>query len=260
MNKIACLVFFQLLRRDLLIFFRDYWNKLLDTIIVFGINVLVFSYFMQGEGLTSSYGPFLLVGAIGSFGLIEVVGKVGMLISDLEGDRAISQLLVMPIRPVWIFLNLTLFWAISSFSLAALLFPLGKLLLWTRFDLASISYLRLIPIFITCNLFFGAFALWLSGMIKGMSSLNTLWLRYIVPIWMFGCYFFAWSSGYELSPWVGALLLANPMTYVMEGMRAAALGQEGYLPYWLSLLVLWGFILACTSHGISRLKKILDCL
>jgi ABC-2 type transport system permease protein len=253
-------VFFQLLRRDLTIFKREYWNKFFDMLIVFANNVLIFAYFMSGEGLSASYGPFLLIAAIGSFGLIEIVGKVGLLLSDIEGDRAISQLLIMPIRSEGVFIYMGIFWAISSAVLAVLLFPVGKVLLWTRFDLAAISYVRLIPIFLTSNLFFGSFALWLSSVIPGMSSLNTLWLRYVVPLWMFGTYFFSWETAYQLNPFIGIILLCNPIVYVIEGMRAAALGQEGYLPYWVSLLALWGYIFACTTHAIKRLKRILDCV
>jgi ABC-2 type transport system permease protein len=253
-------VFFQLLRRDLTIFKREYLSKFLDMVIVFANNVIIFGYFMSGEGLSTSYGPFLLVAAIGSFGLIEIVGKVGLLLNDLEGDRAISQLLIMPIRSELVFIYMAIFWAISSTALAAILFPLGKILLWTRFDLAAISYARLIAIFLASNLFFGSFALWLSSVIPGISSLSTLWLRYIVPLWMFGTYFFSWETAYSLSPIIGTILLINPIVYVIEGMRAAALGQAGYLPYWVCLLALCGFTLACTTHAIKRLKKILDCV
>jgi len=260
MKTIFTPVFFQLLKRDLIIFKRNYWSKFLDMAIIFANNVLIFSYFMSGEGLTESYGPFLLIAAIGSFGFIEVVGKVAQLVSDLEGEKAISQLLIMPIRAEGIFINLVAFWAISSMLLSFLLFPIGKLLLWTRFDLAAISYVKLIPIMITSNIFFGSFALWLSGVIPGISNLNTLWMRYIVPLWMFGAYFFSWKSAYALNPIIGTALLINPLVYVMEGARTAALGQEGFLPYWVCLIALWGFIFACTAHGIKRLRKKLDCV
>jgi hypothetical protein len=91
-------VFFQLLKRDLAIFRREYGSKFLDMVIVFTNNVLIFSYFMGDVGLSESYGPFLLIAAIGSFGLIEVVGKVALFLSDMENEKAISQILIMPIR------------------------------------------------------------------------------------------------------------------------------------------------------------------
>src|SRR5262245_24459791 len=111
----------------------------------------------------------------------------------------------MPIRSESVFIYMGLYWAITSALLTLALFPVGKLLLWTQFNLAAISYLKLIPIFLTSSLFFGAFALWLCSVIPGISSLNTLFLRYIVPLWMFGTYFFSWSDAYQVDPLVGYL-------------------------------------------------------
>lgn len=258
-NKTACRVFFQLLKRDLVIFRRDYWSKFLDMLITFIVNVIIFGYFMSGEGISKSYGPFLLVGAIGSFGLIELVGKVGLLLSDMEGPKVITQILVMPIRSEWVFIYVGVFWAISSILLSCLLFPIGKILMWQRFDLSLISYVRLIPIYLTANIFLGFFGLWLSSVIPG-SNLNTLWLRYIVPLWMLGAYYFSWQAAYQIRPFMGVLLLFNPIVYIMEGMRSATFGQEGYLPYWVCFCVLWGFIFVLTTHAIKRLKKKLDCV
>lgn len=253
-------VFFQLMRRDTLTFRREYPEKFFDTCIVFFTNILVFAYFMPNEGLSKTYGPFVLVGAIASFGLIEIVGKISLLLSDIEGERTISHTLIMPIKAAWVFCYIALFWALTSALLAAPLFPLGKLLLWNRFDLTKISYLRFLLIFISSNLFFGFFALWLSSILRGIKSLNSLWLRIIVPMWMFGSYLYSWQAAYHLNPIIGYVSLANPMIYVMEGSRAAVLGQEGFIPFWISLLTLWAFTAACGVHSIFRLKKRLDCV
>jgi ABC-2 type transport system permease protein len=253
-------VFFQLLRRDLFIFKRDYFSKFLDMLILFATNVVVFGYFMPGEGLSSSYGPFLLIAAIGSFGLIEVVGKIATFLSDLEGEKSISQLLIMPIPSFLVFAYMIIFWALSSMLLSAFLFPFGKLFLWARFDLAAISYIKLSLIFFFSNLFFGSFALWLCSIIPSMSGLNAIWLRYVVPLWMFGTYFFSWQTAYTTHKTIGMLLLINPIVYVIEGMRAACLGQSGYLPYWGCLAAVIAFTAACGLHAIKRLKKKLDCV
>lgn len=253
-------VFFQIFKRDLLIFRRDYSSKFLDMLVLFATNVVVFGYFMPGEGLSSEYGPFLVIAAIGSFGLIEVVGKIAFFLSDLEGEKSISQLLIMPIPSFLVFVYIIIFWAVSSMLLSAFLFPFGKLMLFSRFDLTTVSYLKLIPIFFLGNVFFGSFGLWLCSIIPSMSSLNAIWLRYVVPLWMFGTYFFSWKTAYATHPTIGSLLLLNPIVYVIEGMRAACLGQTGYLPYWTCLTATLFFTILCGYFGIKRLKKRLDCI
>jgi len=235
-------------------------GKFIDTCILFFTNVIVFSYFMPQEGVKESYGPFLLVGSIASFGLIEIVGKVGLMMADIEGERTIAHTLILPVKSVFVFFYIAIFWALSSALLSIFLFPIGKLLLFTRFDLEAISYGRIIPMFITINVFFGFFALWLTSVVKGLSGINNLWMRFIGPMWMFGAYLYSWHSSFQLSPLIAYLSLINPMVYVMEGMHAASLGQEGYLPFWVCLLALWGFIIACFTHANHRLKKRLDCV
>lgn len=253
-------VFIQLIRRDLLIFKREFLVKFMDTSCLFFTNVMAFGYFLQQEGAHAGYAAFFVVGAIASFGFVEIVGKVGIQLADMHGEKTIYHTLVMPIRSNMVFCYIAISWAITSMLLSILLFPLGKLLVFTEWHLETISLIRLIPMFITANLFFGFFALWLTGIIKDMTSLNSLWLRYIAPMWMFGGYVYSWQSAYALSPAVGYISLINPMIYVMEGMRAATLGQVGYLPFWFSISMLWVFIVLCAMHGTRKLKRKLDCI
>lgn len=260
MNSISLPIFFQLLRRDLLAFMREFPTKFIDTCILFFTNVIIFAYFMPGEGLSESYGPFMMIGSVASFGLIEVVGKVSMLLDDIDGDRSISNILIMPIRYVYVFLYIVLFWCISSVLLSLLLLPLGKLLIFTRFSLENISYQKFVPIYLLSNLFFGAFALWITSILRGMDMINAIWLRFIAPMWMFGAYFYSWQTVYEYNHIIGYVSFLNPMVYVMEGMHSSSLGAEGYLPYWVCTMALCIFITFFCCHAIIRLRKRLDCV
>ncbi|MCH9626558.1 MAG: hypothetical protein S4CHLAM2_01800 [Chlamydiales bacterium] len=260
MSNLSFHVFFQLLRRDLITLKREFGGKFFDTAFLFVTNVVVMAYFMTEEWVSPQFGPFILIGSIASFGLIEVVGKVSLLIADIDGDRTISQLLVFPIRSDWVFAYYGFFWAIASILLTLLLFPLGKLLMFERFHLSEMSYIRLIPIYIAANLFYGFFSLWLASLLKGLSNINSIWMRAINPMWMFGAYFYSWHASYTLSPVIGYVSLINPMVYIMEGMRAAALGQKDYLPYWICLMMICLFTLVLGLDAVRRLKKRLDCV
>lgn len=253
-------VFFQLIRRDLIVFKREFKTKFIDTTFLFFTNVMAFGYFLQQEGAHEGYAAFFVVGAIASFGFVEIVGKVGVQLADMHGDKTILHTLVMPIRSNMVFYYYATAWAITSMILSALLFPIGKILVFTEWHWEAITWWKVVPMFITANFFFGFFALWLTGVIKDMTSLNSLWLRYIAPMWMFGGYVYSWQSAYDLSHLVGYISLINPMIYVMEGMRAAALGQEGYLSYWACLGMLWVFVVACAMHATKRLRRKLDCV
>lgn len=250
--------FFQFMKKDLLMFRREYFSKFFDTCFLFFTNVIVFSYFMPIMGLQSTYGSFILIGAIASFGLFDVIGHVATLIGDIEGDKTIQFPLAMPISSTLVFMQIALRWAINSFILTLLLFPIGKILLPYEYKILEMNFLKLIPMYITINVFFGFFSLWIASLIKSISSLSSLYLRVVNPIFMFGGYFYTWESLYTLSPTLAYINLIDPMLYVFEGMRSAALGSEGYLPFWNCFLALWGFILVTGYLGIRRLKKRLD--
>ncbi len=260
MNKNSFSAVFQLFKRDMVSFWRTYPGKMIDILSFFTTTAIVFGYFMpSGEGM-ANYGVFIIIGAIASFGLIEIVGKVSLLLADIEGDRTISQSLILPLKSEMLFGYIGCYWALNSTLLSLLLFPLSKILLFHQFDLSKISYLRFIAIYLSGNLFFGFFSLWLTSMLRGIDGVGGLWARVINPMWMFGAYFYSWESAYKVSPLVGYLHFINPMVYIMEGSRAAALGQEGYLPFWFCLVMVWIFIFACAFHAISKLKKRLDCV
>ena len=254
-------VYRSLLARDLMIYKRRFLSKLIDTFIMLFTNMMVFAYFMPKMGMSKSYGSFLLIGSIAIYGFYDVVGKVAELIGDIEGDRRIYYTMTLPLSSTMVFLYIGLYWAINSFLVALIMFPMGKLLLLDRFDLSLINFPKLVLIFITSHVFFGYFALWLASMIKGgLDTISMIWIRVVMPIFMFGGYFYDWKAAFALSPIIAYISLINPMIYVIEGMRAASLGQEGYLPFWNCLLAVWGFILFCSIHGIYRLKKKLDCV
>ncbi len=251
-------IFIQLIKKELISFKKSYFSKLFDTCFLFFTNIMVFCYFMPQEGVREGYASFFLIGAIAGFGFIEIVGKISVFIADIQGHRTIYQSLITPIPSYLVFFAFATYWALTSFLLSIVLFPLGKILLFNQFDLNTISYPRLLLIFITIHFFFGFFALWLASVLKRLSNLNSLWLRYIAPLWMFGAYFFSWHTAYDLNHSVSYILLMDPMVYVMEGMRAATLGPKGYFPFWVSETVLLGFIFICGFFAIKNLKNQLD--
>lgn len=252
--------FFELIRREMVVFSKVIVGKYIDSGIMLITGVLVFSYFMGEFGLSKNYGAFILVGSIASFGFFEVVNRVADLIQDLNGDRVICNFLILPLPSTLVFCSIAVGWAISSSLITIFLFPLGKLILFNRFDLSNMSLWRFFLMFFTFNIFYGFFALWIASLVKHMRDLGWLWCRIINPLYMFGCYFFLWSATYAMSPLIGYLHLLNPIVYVMEGARAAILGQEGYLPFYLCEGVLVFLIFIFGWHGIKRLKERLNCI
>lgn len=248
-----------LIRRDLKIFFKEFWVNLLDTYILLFTTVAVFSYCLKFYGMSADYGPFILISAIARFGFFDVVGKVGLVIADLQGDRKILYLLTLPIPSSLVFIYMAGSWSLMAAIISLLQFPLGKLILYSSLDLGKFHLPKLLSMFLLSNLFFGFFGLWLASILRKTSNLSYIFTRILNPMYMLGAYLYSWKALYSVSPWAAYLNLLNPLVYVMEGMHGAALGEEGYLPFWLNALVLSMCTLGLGWDAVRRLKAKLDC-
>ena len=91
-----------------------------------------------------------------------------------------------------------------------------------------------------------------------MARLENAFMRIVYPLWFLGGFQFSWKVLHDCSPTLATLNLLNPYVYSMESMRAAALGQHDYLPFWYCIGALVLFTIMFASWGIIRLKKRLD--
>ncbi|MCH9634029.1 MAG: hypothetical protein S4CHLAM7_07660 [Chlamydiae bacterium] len=257
----TCRIFLQLLKRDLHIYRKEYPGKLFDILMTFVIWVIIFGYFIPKMGNSNpEYGVFIMVGAIASFGVFDIIGKAGILINDIQSDRKISYLLLLPISSTFVFCYQALSWAIQSFIIAIPLYFIGKGIFWSQFNLLNISWYQAGLALLTVNIFFGFFALFLVSVLTKVTDLSRIYFRFINPLFLLGCYFFTAKVAFAVSPWVGLLTYLDPFSYVMEISRAALLGSDAYLPFWVSFAALWVYIVSLGYIGIKRLKRILDCL
>ncbi len=253
-------IFLQLLRRDMLIYRKEYFGKLADMLITFVVWTLVFGYFVPLMGSEPGYGLFIMVGAMLSFGIFDIIGKSSILITDIQGDRTVSYLLLLPISSKVIFSYFAISWAIQSTVIAIPLYFVGKALFWDQFIIGNITWHQLVIALLTINIFIGYFALWIVSTLHKVSDLSRIYFRFLNPLFIFGCYFYTWHVAYKLSPWIGYLSLINPFTYVMEMARAAIIGQADYIPFWASFGALWAFIAFFSLFATHRLRRLLDCV
>lgn len=228
---------------------------------VFFTNVVVFNYFLAPMGMGPNYGPFIMVGAIAIFGLFDLMMYVSEMVMDMEGNRRINHTLSMPIPSTLVFISIGFNWAVTSAILIAFLIPVGKLLLWSQFSLSAVSWWRFAIIYPLIHLFFGFFALWISSVFSKASQIGNIWTRVVNPLFMFGAYFFPFSSVLTVSPMLAKFFLINPIIYVTEGLRSAMLGpSEASIPFWICPTMLIFFSMVFIWHSTKRFKKILDCV
>ncbi len=253
-------VFWQIVRRDLTIHFRNYTSALINMVIQFASNIITFGYLFSYSGVESDFAPFYFMGCLATFGFFVTVGYSYELIGDIEADRSINYHLTMPLPSWLVFCAIGVSWSLRTATNIAPMFLLGKLMLWNQLDLSAISYGPFIFQFITICLFYGFFAVWTATVFKRMSDAANIWIRLVTPMFLFGAFIFTWKSVYATRPIIALLILLDPITFANEGLRATVLNQTDYIPFWVCCSVLWGCIFLFGGWGIKRMRNWLDSI
>jgi ABC-2 type transport system permease protein len=253
------LCFYGLVSKEMHLFRKEFISRFIDLIANVGTWIIVFGYFMGSSGLNSSYSGYVLIGCIASFGLFDSIMRSMVLAQDVT-DKKITNVLTLPLSSTWVFSSIAISWALGTAILSILLFPIGKIVLGSKFDLSNISVIKFILIFSIGNVFYGYFSLWIASLVSSLRNTSWIWSRLINPLFMFCGFFYTWKSAYELSPFLGYFHLINPLLYVLEGTKASVFGQAGYLNYWGCVFILILFTLIFGFDAIRRLKKRIDCV
>jgi ABC-2 type transport system permease protein len=251
-------LFFNLLKTDLTIFNKRLWEGILNTITWVSIILVIFAYIFPAMGMSTMFGPLYVTGAIVSSSIFEIWSSSIGFIADLEGNNTISYPLTLPI-PSWLyFVQLAIGYAIKSMAIALIIVPLGKIIMWNKFSLAQLSITKTLVMFIVINIFAGFLSLFMSSITKNIFNFRNIWTRFLFPLWFLGGAEFYWQIAYKLSKPFAYIMLLNPITYAMEGIRASILGQKLFIPFWICLSILILFALGCGYASFRKLKTRLD--
>lgn len=253
-------LFYWLMRRDLTIFLRDYKGYLFNVIIWIVIDIGVFAYLMPYFGLKLNFGTFIVAGIIASLGMFEAMHSATLFADDLENDKQVTYDLTLPVSSNLIFIQRATLYTCRMILLSVFVIPLSKLFFWYKIELVHFSFLKFTLIFLSFNIMYGFFGLWMVSFIKEMEDVRDIWTRIVFPLWFLGGYQFSWQAMYAVAPILSYLALLNPITYAMEGARVAILGQSNFLNFWLCLGALAFFAILFGMRGIYLLRKRLDCV
>lgn len=221
-------------------------------------SLIIMGYIMQSFGLAADYGCFQLASIVGTVGLFEIYGNVTRNVIDFEGDRTISYYLTLPTTPAIVFASTVCFYTLIGTFLSIIIIPFGKLLLYNSFDLFHVSWFKTAVMIVLSNMFFGVFALLITSYVGTMSKMRNVWSRFIFPLWILGGFQFSWAVVNNISVPLSYVMLCNPIIYIMEGFRAAMLGQDGSLSWGLCCGVLCLFTLLSWFLMMRKMKRFLD--
>lgn len=251
-------LFWQLLHVEFLIFKQTIVDKLLNSFVWAGTTIPIAGYILPLFGLSPEYAAFFAAGFGISCGWFEIFPQVANLIADLEGERHIDYQLTLPLSSWLIFLKMACATMANTFLMNTVSLSMAKVMLWHNFSLTKLSLIKLLIMLIVSSFFFGCFTILMASIVKNMSTIGNTFMRVMHPLCWLGGFQFSWKAICSFAPWLGYGILLNPYLYAAEGMRAAILGQSGYLPFWPCICMLLLFSVLFAWLGISRLKRRLD--
>lgn len=260
-NYQALQTFGWLVWREIRIIKHDFWNSLIDALIIPITIIIVNGYILPYLGMPLDYGSFMVASSIVMMIYMNTNWNgANTFIQDLEGDRAISYELTLPL-PAWmVFARVALVAAIKAMALSIFILPVGKLILWDRFDFSQLSWFKFFIIFVTIGIFNGFFSLVPLSLVNGILGFVRYQMRFGSQLVFFSGFQYAWATMTEAIPALGYINLLNPLVYAFEGIHGAVLGQAGYINFWLCFALLWAATVLSAWLIVYKLKNKLDCI
>jgi ABC-2 type transport system permease protein len=221
--------------------------------------VFVFTYLLPKSGLDLggpgfNFATVLLPGLLASTAFTTGINVVAAPLSvDLGSGREIEDRAQAPL-PLWaIAIEKILFGAWQALVAGLLVFPLGYFIPATPVSIHIHHWLLFLTMIAIRSLLSAAAGLTLGCLVKPQ-RIGILYGLFVIPVTFLGCVYYPWA---QLAPvrWAQIAVLANPLVYVSEGMRAVLTPTVTHMPttaYLGTTTALLLCLLALSTRLLSR--------
>ena len=248
--------FIGLLRRDLLVIFRDFYNTFFRVMIqpLFYLIVFILLAPLSKMGISKEYAKILVPGNIAL--VMTMVGFQGMmsLAVDFFHEKTIEYKALLPISPVWIGIEKVIIGMIQALLASSVIIPYAYLILGSDFtNYFAIDWGWLILIALLSAIYSAFFGLLMGSIVDPAQSAFIITIA-VVPLITLGGVYFTWES---LTPYPALkyIILLNPLIYSTEGIRQALVSGVKSMPQYLQLLGLTISILIAAILGLKIFSK-----
>ena len=255
----TCLAFGALLARDLTVLRKQPGNFIARTIVQPLLLVFVLGYISPKIGQNAAsdaqaeqIATTLLAGMLATVTLFQGIFAVGMpLVQEFGYTREIDDRVLAPIPVGLVAFAKVIAGTLQGMLAALVVFPLAEFIPSARPDL-HIHWAVLLTLAPLGALMCSSLGLFF-GTVLDPRSVMALFAILLTPLMYLGCTLYPWS---ELSTirWVQVLCLANPVTYVSEGFRAAVTPGH-HLSLYAVYPVLAGFTAPLLWQGMRHFRR-----
>lgn len=264
MNKTSLNTFKWLLWRDVRALRKTFVSQWIDFTCLLCVVVVLNNYIMTTFGMPANFGVYMLVSQMVAGLAWSAVEGAGVLAWDLQGVRAITYELALPITYRLVYLQYVCAYAIKALLINVASMPIAALLIAKQLPLSSISWFKLALILPCASVFFSFFMLCIVMLHKNAETLGRFWMRWGMIIWMFSGQFSPWYIFNKTSVYAGYAVMLNPFIYVFEAAHAAfmgpVMGGSHFINFWLCCIAIVLFGIFFAWAGMYLFKKKLDCV
>lgn len=254
-------IFKHMIHCDFLVLKTQVIDIIINTTIWCSIVTICSAYIMPSFGVSQEFAMVMVGGIIASAISFAIYPHAVTLATDLHNNKKIGFLITVPVPWFVIMIKTICSFLMAQLIISSCAIPIIKVLVFNKLNLSLISWPLFVCMFLLCNIFCACFTLFVATFIPDRPLGATIvWMRFVFPLWFFGCFQFTWFGLHNLWPIVAVINLLNPFVYIMEGMRGALLPGEQSLPPAFCALMLVIFSCLSLFFGSRRLKKKLDAV
>lgn len=231
--QLRCL--FGLLLRDFSVLRHNLAEFALRTLVQPAMFIFVFAYLFPhiGQGIGASGGAafaaILVPGLVAVSAVFCGVSAVSLpLAIEFGATREIEDRVMSPV-PLWMIgAEKIIFGGLQSLISAALVLPLGTLVATGSVSVQFDHPWLLAAVVILACWVSGALGLAL-GTVIAPQRMGLVFSALVVPLTFLGCVYYPWVA-LRAVPWLQVAVLANPLVYMSEGLRASLVPQVPHMP------------------------------
>ncbi len=250
--------FLAVLGRDMFVTGREAPIFLAQVILQPLFLLFVFGRILTDLGYTrGGYAQLLFPGIVALTATLTSLQSTAFpLVIEFSFTKEIEDRLLAPLPVAWVAAEKLIYASLRALIAAAVMFPVGVLILGSIPWRASGAPL-MVAIIVLGALNGAALGLTLGTWVPP-NRINVLFALVLTPLLFTGCSQYPWPSLSRLA-WFKWLTTLNPLTYVSEGMRAALVPSVPHMPPWISLAMsLVFFAVFATIGTMGFLRRAID--
>lgn len=252
--------FIALLARDVTVLRKEFAMFLARTVMQPLLLMFVFTYVFPkiGQGVgggpgAARFSTLLVGGVIASTMIFQGIQAVALpLVQDFGFTREIEDRVLAPLPVSAIAVEKVVAGAVQALVAGLLVFPMGLVIPATKIDL-HINIVLLAAVMVLGAFMSAALGLFVGTRVEPR-QVPLIFGLLVIPMTFLGAVYYPWQSLQSLR-WLQIVVLANPLVYLSEGMRASLTRGVPHMPWAVVLAVLAGAAGVLLRVGIAGFRK-----